>query len=98
MIRQRSSPLVRKIAKEHNVDIGQIRGCTGLPDASRRDDILRVHLDRRASQTPAAPRQRTRLRAIKTVVDRKAWLPGIGQAGKTVPMSIVRKKIAERTW
>jgi pyruvate dehydrogenase E2 component (dihydrolipoamide acetyltransferase) len=38
-MRQRSSPLVRKIAKEHNVDISQIRG-TGLSGRVTRDDIL----------------------------------------------------------
>src|SRR3954453_12298670 len=40
-IRQRSSPLVRKIAKEHNIDITQIRG-TGIGGRVTRDDILAV--------------------------------------------------------
>jgi pyruvate dehydrogenase E2 component (dihydrolipoamide acetyltransferase) len=39
MIRERSSPLVRKIAKEHNVDISQIRG-TGIAGRVTKDDIL----------------------------------------------------------
>src|SRR6185295_14734034 len=38
-IRERSSPLVRKIAKEHNVDISQIRG-TGIAGRVTKDDIL----------------------------------------------------------
>ena len=38
-IRQRSSPLVRKIAKEHNVDISQLHG-TGISGRVTRDDIL----------------------------------------------------------
>ena len=38
-IRERSSPLVRKIAKEHNVDIAQIQG-TGLAGRVTKDDIL----------------------------------------------------------
>ena len=38
-IRERSSPLVRKIAKEHNVDIARIRG-TGLAGRVTKDDIL----------------------------------------------------------
>ena len=38
-IRERSSPLVRKIAKEHNVDIGQIQG-TGIAGRVTKDDIL----------------------------------------------------------
>jgi len=38
-IRERSSPLVRKIAKEHNVDISQLRG-TGIAGRVTKDDIL----------------------------------------------------------
>jgi pyruvate dehydrogenase E2 component (dihydrolipoamide acetyltransferase) len=38
-IRQRSSPLVRKIAKEHNVDISQLHG-TGISGRVTKDDIL----------------------------------------------------------
>src|SRR5688572_30189867 len=38
-IRQRSSPLVRKIAKEHNVNISQIPG-TGIAGRVTKDDIL----------------------------------------------------------
>src|SRR5215470_77313 len=39
LIRQRSSPLVRKIAKEHNVDISQLHG-TGIAGRVTKDDIL----------------------------------------------------------
>jgi pyruvate dehydrogenase E2 component (dihydrolipoyllysine-residue acetyltransferase) len=38
-IRERSSPLVRKIAKEHDVDISRIRG-TGIAGRVTKDDIL----------------------------------------------------------
>ena len=38
-LRQRSSPLVRRIAKEHNVDISAIRG-TGMAGRVTKDDIL----------------------------------------------------------
>jgi pyruvate dehydrogenase E2 component (dihydrolipoamide acetyltransferase) len=38
-LHQRSSPLVRKIAKEHNVDISLIRG-TGIAGRVTKDDIL----------------------------------------------------------
>jgi len=38
-IRERSSPLVRKIAKEHHVDISQIHG-TGIAGRVTKDDIL----------------------------------------------------------
>jgi 2-oxoglutarate dehydrogenase E2 component (dihydrolipoamide succinyltransferase) len=38
-IRERSSPLVRKIAKEHHVDIAQLHG-TGIAGRVTKDDIL----------------------------------------------------------
>src|SRR5579864_38830 len=38
-LRERSSPLVRKIAKEHSVDISQIQG-TGIAGRVTKDDIL----------------------------------------------------------
>jgi pyruvate dehydrogenase E2 component (dihydrolipoamide acetyltransferase) len=39
LIRERSSPLVRKIAKEHDIEISQIRG-TGIAGRVTKDDIL----------------------------------------------------------
>jgi pyruvate dehydrogenase E2 component (dihydrolipoamide acetyltransferase) len=39
VVRQRSSPLVRKIAKEHNVDISRISG-TGISGRVTKDDIF----------------------------------------------------------
>ena len=58
-IRQRSSPLVRKIAKEHNVDISQIHG-TGIAGRVTKDDILGVHRagSAEARGEPGRPRQR----------------------------------------
>ena len=55
-LRQRSSPLVRKIAKEHNVDISQIHG-TGIGGRVTKDDILGVHRQVGAGRPrPAAAR------------------------------------------
>ena len=39
VLRQRSSPLVRRIAKEHNVDVSQLQG-TGISGRVTKDDIL----------------------------------------------------------
>jgi pyruvate dehydrogenase E2 component (dihydrolipoamide acetyltransferase) len=115
-IRQRSSPLVRKIAKEHNVDISEIHG-TGIAGRVTKDDILGF-LDAR-SATPslagAEPALREDVRRPQgdssvTVIGadsapsvarapRPAPSPGSpagpGLAGRVVPMSIMRKKIAE---
>ena len=42
--RQKSSPLVRKIAREHHVDIAQVQG-TGLGGRVTKNDILGLHRD-----------------------------------------------------
>ena len=88
--RQKSSPLVRRIAKEHNVDIGQIHG-SGIGGRVTKQDILGfidtgggASLDspstRPASGPPAQERPPVVTRAVGDTV---------------VPMSVMRKKIAE---
>ena len=81
----RSSPLVKRIAREEDVDLGQLEG-TGLGGRITKKDIL-SHLSGRQSTDvppPAAPRPR---------------MPGTdrGPAGSSevVPMSAMRKSIAE---
>ena len=56
---ERSSPLVRRIAKEHNVDISQIRG-TGIGGRVTKDDILGfIGGTSSSGQAAAAPGRRT---------------------------------------
>ena len=53
-LRRRSTPLVRKMAAEHNLDIGAIQG-TGLAGRVTRNDVL-AHLEGApAAAAPAAP-------------------------------------------
>jgi 2-oxoglutarate dehydrogenase E2 component (dihydrolipoamide succinyltransferase) len=98
----RSSPLVRKIAKEHNVDISQIRG-TGISGRVTKDDILSFLGG--APQPPQAPASGSgpaasaaaavepRASAATTASPKAA--AGAGLAGQIVPMSVMRRKIAE---
>jgi 2-oxoglutarate dehydrogenase E2 component (dihydrolipoamide succinyltransferase) len=79
----RSSPLVRKIAKEHRVDISQIHG-TGIGGRVTKDDILAF-----IEGKPAAPKQPPKGPAVET----PAFKPGA--ATEVVPMSVMRKRIAE---
>jgi pyruvate dehydrogenase E2 component (dihydrolipoamide acetyltransferase) len=81
--RQRSSPLVRRIAKEHNVDIRQISG-TGISGRVTKNDILGFI----QAGPKAAPASATR-----TVGHIPAYKPG--DKVEIVPMTIMRKKIAE---
>jgi pyruvate dehydrogenase E2 component (dihydrolipoamide acetyltransferase) len=99
----RSSPLVRKIAKEHNVDISQIHG-TGISGRVTKDDILAyigggaqpapsaVPAAQAAGSTTAAEPRPSVPSASKAATSSVA---GAGLAGQVVPMSIIRRKIAE---
>src|SRR5690349_6145801 len=53
--RQKSSPLVRRIAQEHNVDLTQIHG-TGLSGRVTKQDILGfIELGKKPEPSPAPP-------------------------------------------
>jgi 2-oxoglutarate dehydrogenase E2 component (dihydrolipoamide succinyltransferase) len=82
--RQRSSPLVRRIAREHNVDIQQING-TGISGRVTKHDIL----DFIESGKAAAPASTVR------PAPRPAPAYRPGDRVEIVPMTIMRRKIAE---
>ena len=106
----RSSPLVRKIAREHNVDISQIHG-TGISGRVTKNDILSFVGGGQPAQGSASSESqivaaagsgptadavggqgqpapgRTKLSA--------SGASGAGLAGQAVPMSVMRRKIAE---
>jgi pyruvate dehydrogenase E2 component (dihydrolipoamide acetyltransferase) len=83
--RQKSSPLVRRIARDHNIDIGRIRG-SGLSGRVTKHDILGFLESGRA----ASPSQRDAGIAPPAGPVFKA-----GENVQIVPMSIMRRKIAE---
>jgi pyruvate dehydrogenase E2 component (dihydrolipoamide acetyltransferase) len=82
--RQRSSPLVRKIAHEHNVDISRIQG-SGVSGRVTKQDILKYLEGKPAAPSPAAP--------PGTPPHVPAYAPG--ERVEIVPMSVMRRKIAE---
>lgn len=96
--RTKSSPLVRKIAQEHNVDISQLEG-TGLSGRVTKNDIL-SYIE---SGTTAAPAQRPAERVaapaptpVAPPQEIVAPPPPKPQVGDRVEqMSVMRKKIAE---
>jgi pyruvate dehydrogenase E2 component (dihydrolipoyllysine-residue acetyltransferase) len=79
--RQRSSPLVRRIAKEHDVDIRLIKG-TGISGRVTKQDILGFIESGKGRRAPAGG---------------GAAMPAFapGESVKVVPMSVMRRKIAE---
>src|SRR3954467_12298343 len=84
--RQKSSPLVRKIAQEHKVDLSQIHG-TGLSGRVTKQDILGyIQLGKQPDRpAPAA--------AAPAAAPAPTFKPG--ENVRVVPMSVMRKKIAE---
>jgi 2-oxoisovalerate dehydrogenase E2 component (dihydrolipoyl transacylase) len=53
LLRRRSTPAVRRLAEEHNVDLGQVTG-TGLGGRVTKEDILQYVAQRGAAPAPVA--------------------------------------------
>jgi 2-oxoglutarate dehydrogenase E2 component (dihydrolipoamide succinyltransferase) len=88
----RSSPLVRKIAREHNVNLAQVSG-TGLGGRITKQDIT-AFLER-SSESPAAP-VTSSAPAPVAKPDRPASPSPASIPGDLVPMTQMRKIIAQR--
>jgi 2-oxoglutarate dehydrogenase E2 component (dihydrolipoamide succinyltransferase) len=86
--KQKSSPLVRKIAKEHSIDLAHVPG-TGLGGRVTKDDIL-GHLGKgeRPAASMAAP-----IAVPAPAAHAPAFKPGDNV--EVVALSVMRKKIAE---
>ena len=104
----KSSPLVRNIAKEHGVDISKVHG-SGMSGRVTKTDILSF-IDSGANfkpedllvkpivSTPTATPTATPVQTPQTVSTPKPTAPVIqpNVGDKVVPMSVMRKKIAEK--
>src|SRR5688572_8071848 len=92
----RSSPVVRRIAAEHNVDIRQIPG-TGIAGRVTKNDIL-GHIETRPAEapTPATP-PRPQPSASTAAAPATPFVPAYqpGERVQIVPMSPIRRKTAE---
>jgi len=94
-LRQRSSPLVRKIAKEHQVDITQIHG-SGIAGRVTKDDILSYvgqEGPEGSASAAGAARSASAGQAGAPVPAGPRFTPGAGDVVER--MSPMRKKIAE---
>jgi len=81
----RLSPVVRKLVAEHALDVGQIRG-TGRDGRITRDDVT-AYIDARGQQGAA--------QAAVPAASAPAASPQAGVAGQSLPLSPVRKRVAE---
>jgi pyruvate dehydrogenase E2 component (dihydrolipoyllysine-residue acetyltransferase) len=98
----RSSPLVRKIAREHNVDLSKVAG-TGLGGRITKQDILAFIEGQPSGAAPAAateyraPAPPPSASSVSTAAPAPAKPPApLGIPGELVPMTQMRKIIAQR--
>ena len=89
--RLRSSPLVRRIAQENNLDLHRIAG-TGSAGRITKEDILK-HLSERGAARPAAGAQPAAAPKPAASVE---TLPPSDLPGQVVPLSRMRAIIADR--
>src|SRR5438105_5432577 len=84
--RTKSSPLVRRIARENNVDITQIQG-SGVSGRVTKNDILDFLQQPEGAGAPAPGPQ------VAPAVPQPQFKPG--EAVRIEPLSVMRKKIAQ---
>ena len=84
----RTSPLVRRLAKEHNVDLSRVEG-TGPGGRITKEDLL-AYVERQKTAAPGLPGTPAAPKAAP-VTPR----PAAGTRDEIVPMSPIRKKTAE---
>jgi pyruvate dehydrogenase E2 component (dihydrolipoamide acetyltransferase) len=90
--RTKSSPLVRKIASEHNIDIQQLEG-TGMSGRVTKNDILSFI----ESGTPAPAAAPTKAQTAPAAAPPTQSAPAIkpAEGDRVEQMTVMRKKIAE---
>jgi len=94
LMRERSSPLVRKIAKEHHVDISQIHG-SGIAGRVTKHDILE-YLGQEGQEGQDRREGQEGREGQVGRVGRVGQEGQVGQEGDRIEkMSVMRKKIAE---
>ncbi len=91
----RTSPLVRRIAREHSVDLSEVKG-TGLGGRVSKKDILDF-IDQRSASVPPAPPVPAAAPAPAAAHVAPSAPPAMAFTGATqiVPMTPMRQKIAE---
>ena len=90
----RSSPLVRKIAREHNVDLSRVAG-SGLGGRITKQDIMAFLENSQPSSTPAMSTGAT-APAVAPAPKTSPTPASAAFPGEVVPLSQMRKIIAQR--
>ena len=94
--RQKSSPLVRRIAKEHNVDIARIQG-SGIGGRVTKQDILGFieSIDSHSAGAAGGSLAQDGSRSARPAAELPSVPVTRAVGDQVVPMSVMRKKIAE---
>jgi pyruvate dehydrogenase E2 component (dihydrolipoamide acetyltransferase) len=90
----RSSPLVRKIAREHNIDLSRVAG-SGLGGRITKQDIMAFLENSQSSSTPAVSAGAAAPAATPALKTSPAPSPA-AFPGEVVPLTQMRKIIAQR--
>jgi pyruvate dehydrogenase E2 component (dihydrolipoamide acetyltransferase) len=93
LMRERSSPLVRKIAREHHVDISQIQG-SGIAGRVTKHDIM-GYLGREGREGQEEESGRDGHEGRDSPVEEVEEVGQVGHGDRVEQMSVMRKKIAE---
>lgn len=92
LLRRRSTPLVRRIADEHNVDLAQVSG-TGSHGRVTKDDIL-AYLEQRKETPKETPKEEATPKA-ETPAVAPAARPALAGESRREALSVMRQRIAE---
>ncbi len=98
--RVRSSPVVRKIASEHQVDIGQLEGTGSGGRVSKKDILAALETGVARAAAPAAAPTRSSAAPASPASSPSGWAAQApayapGERVSIVPMTTMRKRIAE---
>ncbi len=92
--RVRTSPLVRKLAKESNVDLNKVQG-TGMGGRITKEDIQAFIEKQKSAPTPTPAAAQPAAPAPSAPVAATSANKFAGTPGLVEPMSVMRKKIAD---
>jgi 2-oxoglutarate dehydrogenase E2 component (dihydrolipoamide succinyltransferase) len=92
--RTKSSPLVRKIASEHNIDIQQLEG-TGMSGRVTKNDILSFIESGSPAPAAASAKTETETATASPAVAQPAPAIKPAEGDRVEQMTVMRKKIAE---
>ena len=94
------SPLVRKMARENNIDLSKVKGTGAGARITKQDLEHYMAQEATSGAAPAPPQQQPPRQAVATIPapvthEAAAQFRGEAPSGRVEPMSIMRQKIAE---